>query len=138
MTERDPVLVVGAGLMGSQIGCEYRAPRAPCRSGTGLSGDSPGSLWVGGEGVATREAVDKVVRSGLARRHRYTGPFETVALGGVGSWTRVAENLFPELSNATRPEGLERSLVYDDETLGAARERRDRGLARELAAEEDR
>jgi 3-hydroxybutyryl-CoA dehydrogenase len=96
------------------------------------------SLWLVREGVATPETVDRVVRSGLARRYRYTGPFETVALGGLGSWTRVAENLFPELSNATRPETLEDGLVYDDEALEAARARRDRGLARELARDQDR
>jgi hypothetical protein len=78
------------------------------------------------------------VRSGLARRYRYTGPFETVALGGVDSWTRVAENLFPRLSNAARAEALGRSLGYDEEALRVARERRDRGLARELAEEQGR
>ena len=88
------------------------------------------SLWLVREGVATPETVDRVVRSGLARRYRYTGPFETVALGGLDSWSRVAENLFPQLSNATRAEGLEQRLVYDDETLEAARVRRDRGLSR--------
>ena len=96
------------------------------------------SLWLVGEGVATPETVDRIVRSGLARRYRYTGPFETVALGGIDSWTRVAANLFPQLSNATSPEALGRSLVYDDEALDAARVRRDRGLARELAQEQDR
>ena len=93
------------------------------------------SLWLVGEGVATPETVDRIVRSGLARRYRYTGPFETVALGGIDSWTRVAANLFPQLSNATSPEALGRSLVYDDEALDAARVRRDGGLARELAQE---
>ena len=96
------------------------------------------SLWLVDEGVATPQTVDRIVRSGLARRYRYTGPFETVALGGIDSWTRVAANLFPQLSNATSPEALGRSLVYDDEALDAARVRRDRGLARELAQVEDR
>jgi 3-hydroxybutyryl-CoA dehydrogenase len=93
------------------------------------------SLWLVGEGIATPETVDRVVRSGLARRYRYTGPFETIALGGVDAWTRVAENLFPHLSNATRAEALERWLVSDAETLDAVRLRRDRGLARDLAEE---
>jgi 3-hydroxybutyryl-CoA dehydrogenase len=96
------------------------------------------SLWLVDEGVATPETVDRVVRSGLARRYRYTGPFETVALGGIDSWTRVAANLFPRLSNAAGAAALGRSLVYDDEALDAARVRRDRGLARELAQDEDR
>jgi 3-hydroxybutyryl-CoA dehydrogenase len=95
------------------------------------------SLWLVGEGVATPETVDRVVRSGLARRYRYTGPFETIALGGVEAWTRVAERLFPRLSNATRTEALERWLASDDETLAAVRLRRDRGLAEELAQERD-
>jgi 3-hydroxybutyryl-CoA dehydrogenase len=95
------------------------------------------SLWLVGEGVATPETVDRVVRSGLARRYRYTGPFETIALGGVEAWTRVAERLFPHLSNATRTEALERWLASDDETLDAVRLRRDRGLAEELAKERD-
>jgi 3-hydroxybutyryl-CoA dehydrogenase len=95
------------------------------------------SLRLVGEGVATPETVDRVVRSGLARRYRYTGPFETIALGGVEAWTRVAERLFPRLSNATRTEALERWLASDDETLDAVRLRRDRGLAEELAQERD-
>jgi 3-hydroxybutyryl-CoA dehydrogenase len=94
------------------------------------------SLWLVGEGVATPETVDRVVRSGLARRYRYTGPFETIALGGVDAWTRVAENLFPQLSNATRTEGLEPWLA-PYELLDAVRLRRDRGLAEELARERD-
>ncbi len=94
------------------------------------------SLWLVGEGVATPETVDRVVRSGLARRYRYTGPFETIALGGVDAWTRVAENLFPQLSNATRTEALERWLA-PYEALDAVRLRRDRGLAEELARERD-
>jgi len=95
------------------------------------------SLWLVGEGVATPETIDRVVRSGLARRYRYTGPFETIALGGVDVWTRVAETLFPHLSNATRTEALERWLGSDDEALDAVRLRRDRGLAEELARERD-
>jgi 3-hydroxybutyryl-CoA dehydrogenase len=94
------------------------------------------SVWLVGEGVATPETVDRVVRSGLARRYRYTGPFETIALGGVDSWTRVAENLFPQLSNATRTEALERWLP-PYEALDAVRLRRDRGLAEELARERE-
>ncbi len=96
------------------------------------------ALWLVGEGVATPETVDRVVRSGLARRYRYTGPFETVALGGLDSWTRVAENLFPHLSNATGPGAIEPWLYSKDEALEAARLRRDRGLADELARRSDR
>jgi 3-hydroxyacyl-CoA dehydrogenase/aminoglycoside phosphotransferase (APT) family kinase protein len=95
------------------------------------------ALWLVGEGVATPETVDRVVRSGLARRYRYTGPFETVALGGIDAWTRVSENLFPHLSNATRPGAIEAWLYPGEEALDAARLRRDRGLAEELARERE-
>jgi 3-hydroxybutyryl-CoA dehydrogenase len=95
------------------------------------------ALWLVSEGVATPETVDRVVRSGLARRYRYTGPFETVALGGLDSWTRVAQNLFPHLSNATRPGAIEPWLYAGDDVLDAARVRRDRGLAGELARERE-
>ena len=91
------------------------------------------ALWLVETGVATPETVDQIVRSGLARRYRFTGPFETVALGGVDSWRRVVENLFPQLSNATRAEAIERWLDPGQEELEAARMRRDRGLAEELA-----
>ena len=93
------------------------------------------SLWLVGEGIATPETVDRVVRSGLARRYRYAGPFETIALGGVDTWTRVAENLFPQLSNASRTEALERWVASDEERIEAVRSRRDRGLADDLARE---
>jgi 5-methylthioribose kinase len=95
------------------------------------------ALWLAEEGVATPETVDRVVRSGLARRYRYTGPFETVALGGLPSWTRVAENLFPRLSNATLPGAIEPWLYAGAEELEAVKLRRDRGLAEELARERE-
>lgn len=90
------------------------------------------SLWLVENGVASPETVDRVVRSGLARRHRYTGPFETVALGGLASWERVASNLFSELSDAGNATELKRWLRQNDAELEAARKRRDDGLAREL------
>jgi 3-hydroxybutyryl-CoA dehydrogenase len=96
------------------------------------------ALWLVEEGVAAPETVDRIVRSGLARRYRYIGPFETVALGGLDAWTRVAANLFPQLSNADRAEALGRWLTLDAEELGAARTRRDRGLVDELAREAER
>jgi len=92
-------------------------------------------LWLVENGVATPRAIDRIVSSGMARRLRYTGPFETVALGGVHSWTNVAENLFPVLSNATEPGDIERWLDRSDEELAAAKTRRDRGLAAELTSE---
>jgi len=89
-------------------------------------------LWLVENGVASPQTIDRVVRSGLARRLRYTGPFDSIALGGAHSWTRVAETLFPVLSNATEPPDLARWLDETPTRLEAVRLRRDRGLADEL------
>lgn len=88
------------------------------------------ALWIVEHGVASPEAVDEIVRDGLARRWRLTGPFETAALGGVETFVKVAANLWPRLSDAVTGEGLYR---YTPATgLEGVRERRDAALAREL------
>jgi len=89
-------------------------------------------LWLVENGVASPQTIDSVVRSGLGRRLRHTGPFDTIALGGAQSWARIAGTLFPLLSNATKPPDLERWLDQDPAHLDAVRMRRDRGLAAEL------
>jgi 3-hydroxyacyl-CoA dehydrogenase len=89
-------------------------------------------LWLVKNDVASPEAVDRVVRSGLSRRSRYTGPFETMALGGLDAWRRVAENLFPVLSDDTDVGDLQQWIPYAPEDLEAAKARRDAGLVREL------
>ncbi len=94
-------------------------------------------LWLVENGVASPREVDQVVRSGLARRYRYTGPFETIALGGIDSWSRVAANLFPVLSTAQDAGPLDRWLDRSPEELEATHARRDRGLAQELARDRD-
>lgn len=91
------------------------------------------ALWLVENGVATPEAIDTVVRSGIARRSRYTGPFETIALGGVNTWQQVARNVFPHLSNATDASDLRQWLPASNDDLDATRARRDEALARELA-----
>jgi 3-hydroxybutyryl-CoA dehydrogenase len=90
------------------------------------------ALWLVENGVAPPRTIDQVVKSGLARRLRFAGPFETVALGGLYTWTEMAENLFPLLSNATRPGNMERWLVQSEEEIHAAKVSRDRGLVEEL------
>lgn len=93
------------------------------------------AIWIVEHGVAGPETVDEVVRSGLARRWRLTGPFETVALGGAGVFERVAANLFPVLSDARAAAGLARLLPADRAHLETVRERRDAGLAGELRSD---
>jgi 3-hydroxybutyryl-CoA dehydrogenase len=95
-------------------------------------------LWLVEEGIARPETIDEVMRDGLARRWRLTGPFETVALGGAGTFDAIAENLFPLLSAATAGTGFADHVPGDPEVLAALRERRDSALAGELRAERGR
>lgn len=90
------------------------------------------AVWLAEEGVASPAVVDEVVRDGLARRWRLTGPFETVAQGGPETFERIAANLLPELSKATALGGLRRWLDETPETLARVRQRRDEGLVEEL------
>lgn len=90
------------------------------------------AVWIVEHGVASPAVVDEIVRDGLARRWRYTGPFQTAALGGPDTFTRVADNLWPVLSTATGVEALDRWLTSDPDALAAVRAARDAGLLDEL------
>lgn len=93
------------------------------------------AVWLAENGVASPQTIDEIVRDGLARRWRYTGPFQTAALGGAATFERVATLLWPELSQATSILNLTRWLDESVETTTRLRERRDRGLAAEMRAE---
>jgi 3-hydroxybutyryl-CoA dehydrogenase len=90
------------------------------------------AAWIVQNGVATADVVDAIVRDGLARRWRYTGPFETMALGGAESFKRIGANLFPVLSDARTLEGIEPYVAFDPAELDAIRTWRDDGLRHEL------
>ena len=90
------------------------------------------AVWIVEQGVASPQVVDEIVRDGLARRWRYTGPFQTAALGGPATFTRVADNLWPVLSTATGVEALARWLTTDPDALAATKAARDAGLLRDL------
>jgi 3-hydroxybutyryl-CoA dehydrogenase len=92
-------------------------------------------LWLVESGVATPQAIDEVMRDGLARRWRLTGPFETVGLGGAATFDAIAANLFPLLSDAGAGSGFGPHVPSDPALLGELRERRDTALAAELHAE---
>jgi 3-hydroxybutyryl-CoA dehydrogenase len=95
------------------------------------------SLWLVEQGIATPETIDEVMRDGLARRWRLTGPFETVGLGGAATFDAIAANLFPVLSDAKSGSGFGPHVPSDRERLTALRERRDHALAEELRAERE-
>jgi 3-hydroxybutyryl-CoA dehydrogenase len=82
--------------------------------------------------IADPEAVDAVVREGLGRRWSTLGPFETAAAGGPQTFERLAENVFPTLSNDSTAPGLRAVL---DERYQSAVDRlpsRDAALASAL------
>jgi 3-hydroxybutyryl-CoA dehydrogenase len=96
------------------------------------------AVWLVENGVASPATVDEIVRDGLARRWRYTGPFQTAALGGAATFERVANLLWPALSQATSLQDLRQWLDESPETTGPLRERRDRGLAADMRADLER
>jgi 3-hydroxybutyryl-CoA dehydrogenase len=96
------------------------------------------AVWLVENGVASPATVDEIVRDGLARRWRFTGPFQTAALGGAATFERVANLLWPALSTSTSLENLRQWLDESPETTGPLRERRDRGLAADMQADRER
>ncbi|MGI9254453.1 MAG: 3-hydroxyacyl-CoA dehydrogenase family protein [Thermomicrobiales bacterium] len=90
------------------------------------------AVWLVEQGVASPETVDQIVREGLARRWRYTGPFQTAALGGAATFERIANNLWPEISAETELANLRQWLPGEPGDLGELRARRDRGLVQDL------
>ncbi len=93
------------------------------------------AVWIVERGVASPEVVDEIVRDGLARRWRYTGPFQTAALGGASTFERVAGNLWPVLSRSRSLTDLRQWLDEAEATTAPLKARRDAGLAAELRAE---
>jgi 3-hydroxybutyryl-CoA dehydrogenase len=93
------------------------------------------AVWIVEQGVASPAVVDEIVRDGLARRWRYTGPFQTAALGGAATFERIAGNLWPVLSQASSVEDLRQWLDERPDTTRPLRKRRDTGLAADLRAD---
>ncbi|MFT4037140.1 MAG: 3-hydroxyacyl-CoA dehydrogenase family protein [Thermomicrobiales bacterium] len=90
------------------------------------------AVWIVERGVASPAVVDEIVRDGLARRWRYTGPFQTAALGGASTFEAVAANLWPVLSRSRNLNDLRQWLDETPETTQPVRRRRDAGLAADL------
>ncbi len=96
------------------------------------------AVWIVENGVASPEVVDEIVREGLARRWRYTGPFATAALGGPANFARIANNLWPVISAETGIETLAPMLRHSPESLAEIKANRDAGLLDDLKRERQR
>jgi len=90
------------------------------------------AAWIVENGAASPETVDEVLTYGLARRWRNIGFFQSIALGGVGTWQRVSGNLLPVLSTARELPDLRLWVSSEDERLAEVARRRDSGLAEDL------
>ncbi len=68
------------------------------------------------EGVASLEDIDAAVRDGYALRTAVVGPFETMDLAGVDLFETIADDLYPELSDADEAGDLFDEYVSDGRT----------------------
>jgi 3-hydroxyacyl-CoA dehydrogenase len=64
------------------------------------------------QGVCTFAELDQAVSSGPGFRWPFVGPFATVDFGGLDTWNRVCENIFPTLNNATTSPTVLQQLHY--------------------------
>lgn len=64
-------------------------------------------------GVATAEDIDLVVKAGYGFRLSILGPLETSDFGGLDTFYRVCQNLFPELSDVKDPPPMLKKLVEE-------------------------
>ena len=62
-------------------------------------------------GVATAEDIDNVVKAGYGFRLANLGPLETSDFGGLDTFYRLAQNLFPDLSAAQSASAVLEKLV---------------------------
>lgn len=66
------------------------------------------ALWLVENGVASVEDVDKAISAGLGRRWATTGVIQVLEAAGWDIISRVASDVFPQLSNSDDP-----SLLHD-------------------------
>lgn len=69
------------------------------------------SLWA--RGVASAEAIDRVVRTSFGRRLAITGPIESADVGGLFTMYHFAKSLFPDLETAPAPPDKLEQLVAE-------------------------
>ena len=66
------------------------------------------ALWLVENGVASAEDIDKAISAGLGRRWATTGVLQVLEAAGWDLISRVASDVFPQLSNSDDP-----SLLHD-------------------------
>jgi 3-hydroxybutyryl-CoA dehydrogenase len=64
-------------------------------------------------GVATAEDIDLVVKAGYGFRLATLGPLETCDFGGLDTFLRICQNLFPHLDASHEPPPLLKRLVAE-------------------------
>jgi 3-hydroxybutyryl-CoA dehydrogenase len=57
-------------------------------------------------GIATAEDIDQVVKAGYGFRLANLGPLETSDFGGLDTFYRVTQNIFPQISDAKNPPAI--------------------------------
>jgi len=69
------------------------------------------------EGVASAEDIDAAVADGLAPRWMAAGPLATADLGGLATFARICDGLFPELAAGTAAPASITDAAERDEPL---------------------
>ncbi len=62
-------------------------------------------------GIASAEDIDEAVKGSIGFRLASIGPLLTMDLGGLEIWSRVLENLLPDIQNSTKPPKVLKQLV---------------------------
>ena len=73
--------------------------------------------------------IDRIMEGAFGRRWSIVGPFRSMALGGVGTFTRVASLVLPSLAIDVQPEEFAAVELPDAAELGDIATRRDEALA---------
>jgi 3-hydroxybutyryl-CoA dehydrogenase len=63
------------------------------------------------KGIASAEDIDEAVKGSIGFRLASIGPLLTMDLGGLEIWSKVLENLLPELQHSTKPPKVLKQLV---------------------------
>jgi 3-hydroxybutyryl-CoA dehydrogenase len=63
------------------------------------------------KGIASAEDIDEAVKGSIGFRLASIGPLLTMDLGGLEIWSKVLENLLPDIQHSTKPPKVLRQLV---------------------------